>query len=95
MYLLGGKDGTFSHKDMWMYNTGLETWESVKGTGDKPLNLQGHTMTSSGSKLYVFGGKFNFGSDNESPFWIFDTGMVTVYLRYVFCNPSVLTQCVL
>ncbi|KAI1299243.1 Leucine-zipper-like transcriptional regulator 1 [Halotydeus destructor] len=71
IYLLGGRSGKSPLKDLWRFDPGQNEWEEVKCRGHCPPSLQGHSVVSWDTKLYVFGGEV--GSTNgETPLWILD-----------------------
>ena len=52
---------------------GSNSWIQIKGRGEAPGCLQGHTMVEYQDIIYVFGGELSFCNDQETPLWMFDT----------------------
>ena len=52
-------------------DTGSNTWQQVKGAGDTPGYLQGHSMVEYQDILYIFGGELSLCNDEETPLWMF------------------------
>lgn len=71
MYIFGGNNNNEEGKyqvldDLNMLDTVTMTWSRPKTTGTAPCARSGHTLTSIGKKLYLFGG----GVWNEREGWV-------------------------
>nr|KAG5694897.1 hypothetical protein BaRGS_029514 [Batillaria attramentaria] len=67
--------GEGSLADMYRLDTTRATWSKVTMTGDVPEARSYHTMTSIGSKLYVFGGCVTSGRLSDLHSFDTDTGV--------------------
>lgn len=73
IYVIGGKDGRVSLKDVWKFYIGSGEWEKLSLKGDCPSYLEGHTLVSHKKNLVLFGG--SFGDDvTDSALWIINPG---------------------
>jgi len=71
MYIFGGNNNNEAGHyqvldDLSMLDTHTMTWSRPKTTGDVPCARSGHTLTTIGKKLYLFGG----GVWNEREGWV-------------------------
>lgn len=71
MYIFGGNNnnehGVYQVlDDLYMLDTETLTWSRPKTTGDRPCARSGHTLTTIGKKLFLFGG----GVWNEDHGWV-------------------------
>jgi len=80
MYIFGGNNNNENGQyqvlsDMHMLDTHTMTWSAVQATGDVPCARSGHTLTSLGKKLYLFGG----GVWNEREGWVHKFNDLFIY----------------
>lgn len=85
IYVIGGKDGRVSLKDVWKFYIGPGEWEKLSLKGDCPSYLEGHTLVSHKKNLVLFGG--SFGDDvTDSALWIINPDVQ--HVRQVSCEPG-------
>nr|XP_022307765.1 uncharacterized protein LOC111113768 isoform X2 [Crassostrea virginica] len=90
IYVIGGKDGRVSLKDIWRFRIDNGEWEKITLKGDVPSYLEGHTLVSHKKNLLLFGG--SFGDDvTDSALWIINPDVQ--HVRQVSCEPGFPQPC--
>ncbi|KAK3108043.1 hypothetical protein FSP39_000012 [Pinctada imbricata] len=83
VYIIGGKDGHVSLKDVWRFHIGNAEWEKLNLQGDRLPFLEGHTVVSHKRLLLLFGGAF--GDDlTDSALWILNPDLK--HVRKLHCD---------
>ncbi|XP_061179886.1 uncharacterized protein LOC133188462 [Saccostrea echinata] len=90
VYVIGGKDGRISLKDIWKFCLETSQWERLTLKGDSLSYLEGHSLVSYKKNLLLFGGSFG---DNvtDSSLWIINPDVL--HVRQVSCEPGFPQPC--
>ncbi|XP_062600954.1 uncharacterized protein LOC134262580, partial [Saccostrea cucullata] len=90
VYVVGGKDGRVSLKDIWRFCIETSQWERLTLKGESLPHLEGHSLISYKKNLLLFGG--SFGDDvTDSALWIINPDVL--HVRQVSCEPGFPQPC--